>query len=150
MIGASDLHHLAIDVFQHLVYGFELGDGVLVDLSLLVHEVLQFYTKRSQIRNGCACIKLRSTLPVVEVRQIPLPHVVKNLSFLRAILVDMDIFSALFTCGSCFGSLYVLSLFLFYLLILQPSHKQMNLAFEYVFLLLLQDSFDVPHGLNRK
>jgi hypothetical protein len=46
MVGASDLHHFAIAVLQHLVYGFDLGDGVLVDLSLLVHEVLQWYTKR--------------------------------------------------------------------------------------------------------
>jgi hypothetical protein len=52
MVGASDLCHLAIDVLQHLVYGFELGDGVLVDLGLLVHEVLQLYTKRNRIRNG--------------------------------------------------------------------------------------------------
>jgi hypothetical protein len=37
MVGASDLCHFAIDVLQHLVYGLELGDGVLVDLSLLVH-----------------------------------------------------------------------------------------------------------------
>jgi hypothetical protein len=36
MVGASDLRHLAIDVLQHLVYGFEHGDGVLVDLSLVV------------------------------------------------------------------------------------------------------------------
>jgi hypothetical protein len=41
MVGGSDLRHFAIDVLQHLVYGFELGDGVLVDLRLLVHEVLQ-------------------------------------------------------------------------------------------------------------
>jgi hypothetical protein len=34
MVGASDLRHVAIDVLQHLVYGFELGDGVLVDLRL--------------------------------------------------------------------------------------------------------------------
>jgi hypothetical protein len=34
MVGAYDLRHFAIDVLQHLVYGFELGDGVLVDLSL--------------------------------------------------------------------------------------------------------------------
>jgi hypothetical protein len=33
MVGASDLYHFAIDVLQHLVYGFELGDGVLVDLA---------------------------------------------------------------------------------------------------------------------
>jgi hypothetical protein len=52
MVGASDLRHFAIDVLQHLVYGFELGDGVLVDLSLLVHEVLQLYTKRNRIWNG--------------------------------------------------------------------------------------------------
>jgi hypothetical protein len=52
MAGASDLRHLAIDVLEHLVYGFELGDGGLVDLSLLVHEVLQLYMKWNQIRNG--------------------------------------------------------------------------------------------------
>jgi hypothetical protein len=40
MVGASDLRHFAIDVLQHLLYGFELGDSILVDLSLLVHEVL--------------------------------------------------------------------------------------------------------------
>jgi hypothetical protein len=45
MVGASDLRHLAIDVLQHLVYFFELSDGVFVDLSLLVHEVLQLHTK---------------------------------------------------------------------------------------------------------
>jgi hypothetical protein len=48
MVGVSDLRHFAIDVLQHLVYGFELGDSVLVDLSLLVHEVLQLYTKRTE------------------------------------------------------------------------------------------------------
>jgi hypothetical protein len=47
MVGASDLCDLAIDVLQHLVYGLELGDGVLVDLSLLIHEVLQLHTKRN-------------------------------------------------------------------------------------------------------
>jgi hypothetical protein len=52
MVGASDLRHFTIDVLQHLVYGLELGDGVLVDLSLLVHEVFQLYTKRNRIRNG--------------------------------------------------------------------------------------------------
>jgi hypothetical protein len=52
MVGASDLRHFAIDVLQHLVYGFEFGDGVLVDLSLLVHEVLQFYMKQNRIWNG--------------------------------------------------------------------------------------------------
>jgi hypothetical protein len=52
MVGASDLHHLDIDVLQHLVYGLELGDSVLVDLSLLVYEVLQLYTKRNRIRKG--------------------------------------------------------------------------------------------------
>jgi hypothetical protein len=35
MVGAPDLCQFAIDVLQNLVYGFELGDGVLVDLSLL-------------------------------------------------------------------------------------------------------------------
>jgi hypothetical protein len=44
MVGTSDLLHFAIDVLQHLVYGLELGDGVLVDLGLLVHELLQLYT----------------------------------------------------------------------------------------------------------
>jgi hypothetical protein len=48
MVGASDLHHFVIDVLQHLVYGFKLGDSVLVDLSLLVHEVLQLYTKQNE------------------------------------------------------------------------------------------------------
>jgi hypothetical protein len=52
MVGASNLCHLAIDVLQHLVSGLELCECVLVDLSLLVHEVLQLYMKRKQIRNG--------------------------------------------------------------------------------------------------
>jgi hypothetical protein len=39
---------------------------------LLVHEDLQLYTKQNRIWNGRACIKLRSTLPVAEVRQISL------------------------------------------------------------------------------
>jgi hypothetical protein len=34
IVGASDLRHFAINVLQHLVYGFKLGDGVLVVLSL--------------------------------------------------------------------------------------------------------------------
>jgi hypothetical protein len=52
MVGASDLLHFAINVRQHLVYGLELGDGVLVDISSLVHEVLQFYMKQNRIWNG--------------------------------------------------------------------------------------------------
>jgi hypothetical protein len=52
MVGAPDLRQFPIDVLQHLVYDFELGDGVLVDLSLLIHEFLQLYMKRNQIRNG--------------------------------------------------------------------------------------------------
>jgi hypothetical protein len=50
MVGPSDLRHFAINVLQHLVYGLDLGDGVLVHLSLLIHEVLQLYTKRNRIR----------------------------------------------------------------------------------------------------
>jgi hypothetical protein len=43
------------------VYGFELGDGVLVDLSFLVHEVLQLYTKLLMVNS---CIKVHLDLQV--------------------------------------------------------------------------------------
>ena len=36
----------------------ELGDGVLVDLALLLHELLQLYTKRHRVLNGRASIEL--------------------------------------------------------------------------------------------
>ena len=45
-VRAPDLRHLAVNVLQDLVHSVELGDGVLVDLALLLHELLQLYTKR--------------------------------------------------------------------------------------------------------
>ena len=66
----------------------ELGDGVLVDLALLLHELLQLYTKRHRVLNGRACIKLGSTLPVAEVgwrNPFSLLHVVEHLGFGRTL-----------------------------------------------------------------
>jgi hypothetical protein len=82
MVRGSDVRHLDIYILQHFIYGLELNDGVLVYLCLIVHEIIQLHMKRNQIWNGQICIKLRSTLTVVEVRQVSLPHVVKHLGFL--------------------------------------------------------------------
>jgi hypothetical protein len=42
---ASELCHLSISILQYFLHSLELSDDVLVDLSLLIHEVLQLCKK---------------------------------------------------------------------------------------------------------
>src|SRR6185503_819141 len=103
-------------------------------LALLLHELLQLYTKRHRVLNGRACIKLGSTLTVAEVgwrNPFSLLHVVEYLGFLRAILLYMAVLSTFFTCRPRFGRLQIDSLgfSLFHFHLLQPSHERVGLPF---------------------